>query len=322
MNWPAYLTRRILSIVPVVVAIVVLAFLLINLAPGDPARVLAGERGNPEYLAYVRHKYGLDHSMGYRLWKYGEAVAQGDFGTSLAYQRPVASLIFDRLPATLLLIGAAQVIAIFGILAGAIAGARRGSLFDRATSISTLVVYSTPVFWTGLMLIILFSVELRWLPASGMTSPLAPTSGYGHYVDVLHHLILPAFTLAIVWYLPEYLRLTRAGVIQTMNEDFVLTARATGLSERAVLFRHVFRNALLPVVTLVGLQVGLAISGAIITESVFGWPGLGRLTYESIGTRDYPVLLGILFFTAISVAFMSIVTDVVYALLDPRVKYA
>jgi peptide/nickel transport system permease protein len=321
MNWPTYLLRRVLQVIPLVFAIVVLTFLLINLAPGDPARVMAGERGNPEYLDFVRERYGLDEPLPTRLATYLGAVATGDLGRSLVYQRPVLDLILQRLGPTLLLIGAAQLIALIGVVVGVMAGAKRGTRGDFAISTVALGLYSTPVFWTALMAIMVFAVFLGWLPSSGMSNVAETHEGVFAALDIGRHLILPATVLALVWYAPEYFRVTRASVIDTLNEDFVPTARATGQPERTVLFRHVLRYAALPVITLAGLHIGLALSGAIITESVFGWPGLGRLAFESITSRDYPVLVGILLFTGLSVAVMSVLTDVLYAVVDPRVRY-
>lgn len=321
MSWWWYISRRLLQVLPLLIGIVVLSFLLIDLAPGDAARVLAGDRANPEYLEAIRARYGLDEPLPIRLGTYLLAVATGDLGNSLVYQRPVTDLLVERIGPTVLLMASAQLIGLIGVPLAVRAAYRRGSLFDSGVSTISLLLYSTPVFWAGLVGVLVFSVYLGWLPTSGMSNPLE--SGQGPLavaIDLGRHLLLPAMTLALVWYLPESFKITRASAIEVLREDFVTTATASGVPERSIVYRHVLRNAALPTITLIGLNAGLGISGAVITETVFGWPGLGRLVYESIGSRDYPVLLGILILTGLAVAVLSLLTDLVYGLIDPRVR--
>jgi peptide/nickel transport system permease protein len=322
MGLTTYIIRRILQLVPVVLIIVVINFVLVRLAPGDPAQVLAGEFASPEYVAALRESYGLDEPLPVQLVTYLKQVAVGNLGESYSYNQPVLGIVLSRVPATLLLVGASQVVGVvIGAALGTISARFYPSRFDSAVSFVSLGAYSMPVFWLGLIAIYVFAVQFRVLPTSGMRDITNMETGLGAAADVFRHLILPVGTLAISWTIPTYLRITRASIIEVSKEDFITTARCKGLEERTVFFRHALRNALLPVVTMAGLYLGLALTGAVLTETVFGWPGIGRLMYEAIFSRDYPLLMGIFVVSSVAVVLASLVTDIVNAFLDPRVAY-
>jgi peptide/nickel transport system permease protein len=322
MGLAAYIARRVIQLVPVVLVIVVINFVLVRLAPGDPAQVLAGEFASPEYVESLRASYGLDEPMPVQLLAYVRQVAVGDLGRSYSYNQPVLGIVMSRVPATLLLVGASQVVGlVFGVALGTLSARFYPSRFDSAVSFVSLATYSMPVFWLGLIAIYVFAVQLRMLPTSGMRDITNMETGLRAAGDVFRHMILPVSTLAISWTIPTYLRITRASIIEVSREDFITTARCKGLAERAVFFRHALRNALVPVVTMAGLYLGLALTGAVLTETVFGWPGIGRLMYEAIFSRDYPLLMGIFVVSSVAVVLASLLTDVVNVFLDPRVAY-
>lgn len=321
MDLKRYITRRILEAIPVFFLVIIINFSLIHLAPGDPTIYLAGENANPEYIESLRRVYGLDEPLHEQLLRYISKVLQGDFGYSFAFNRPVLQIIGERLPATLLLVITAQCIAILvGTLLGTLEAMRRRSKVGAALKIGALSAYSMPVFWAGLMLMLIFAVRLRWFPSSGLTSLTVHLSGVAYVIDVLWHLVLPVSAL-LTWLIPIYMRVTNASITEVMKEDFIVTARAKGLTERVVFFRHALRNALLPTVTLAGLSLGTSLTGAVLTESIFGYPGMGRLMYESIFFRDYPTLMGIFIIVSICVIVTMLVVDIVYSFLDPRVAY-
>jgi len=303
-------------------AVVVLNFLLIQAAPGDPAQVIAGEMGgaSPEIMAEIRTRYGLDRSLPEQLATYVGKVVRGDLGYSFYFNEPVSRLILGRLPATALLVLSSLGLA---VLAGAglgILGARRpNGLVSHAVSLVAIAGNAAPVFWTGLMLLVVFASLWPVLPVAGMEDVAIPRHGLAYGLDVAQHLVLPALTLGIV-YVAQYSRLMRASMIDALNADYVRTARAKGLPERIVIGKHALRNALIPLVTMVGLQFGQLFAGAILVETVFAWPGLGRLTFDSILRRDYPTLLGILFCSALLVIAANLVTDLLYRLIDPRIR--
>jgi peptide/nickel transport system permease protein len=316
-----YALRRVVQILPVMLFIAVVNFLLIHLAPGDPAAALAGEGAPQEFIEALRVDYGLDKPLLQQLGTYLATLLQGDLGYSFAYRRPVVEVIVERLPATALLVFASQIPAIvLGTLLGAYSARHYPSKIDNAVTAVSLSLYAVPIFWSGLLLILVFAVWLRWLPASGMISLTAPTEGLGRLFDIARHMALPT-TALFLYSLPTYVRLTRASVIEIMREDFVTTARAIGYSENVVFFRHALRNALLPAVTVAGLSLSFVFAGALLTETVFGWPGMGRLMYEGVLKRDYPVLMGVFIVTSALVLIVGILTDLIYAALDPRVSY-
>jgi peptide/nickel transport system permease protein len=317
----SYVLRRLLQAVPVVFAILVLNFLLLHLAPGDAAQVLAGEAGSasPEYMAQLRQRFGLDRPLALQLLLYVKNMLVLDLGFSFRHSMPVLDLILGRLGPTLLLMVTTLVVSVVtGIVLGLLAAARAGSWRDTLISILALVSYATPLFWVGLMLIVVFSLKLDWLPTSGMETVAAFHEGWARVVDIARHLILPALTLSL-FYMALYVRLMRAAMLEQAGMDYVTTARAKGLSETRITLSHVLRNAVLPVVTMAGVQVGSLLGGSVVVESVFAWPGLGLLAFQSLFARDFNLLLGIFFLSACLVVAVNLVVDVVYARLDPRI---
>ena len=318
------LVRRLLHAAGLLVAVVCLNFALIHLAPGDPAQVIAGEMGgaNAQILAQLRAAYHLDQSFADQLWIYLAHVARGDLGRSYYFNAPVAGLIAARVPATLLLVGTAIVWAVAaGTLLGIAAARRPDGLVSHLITVLSLVGFSAPVFWTGILLILLFASALPIFPVEGMhnIAELGRLGWWGGMLDVLYHLVLPATTLGLL-YLAQYSRLARASMLESLGADYFRTARAKGLPEWLVVYKHALRNAILPVVTIVGLQFSQIFSGAVLVETVFDWPGLGRLAYDSILRRDSPTILGILLFSALIVIAVNLLTDIVYRLVDPRIR--
>jgi peptide/nickel transport system permease protein len=314
------LLLRGLQLVPVALAVVVLNFLLIHLAPGDVSILLAGENADPAYMAMVRERYGLDRPFLEQLWVYLRQVATGDLGLSFRSRQPVWDEILERVPATLLLVGTSLLLSVvLGTLIGAWIARRPGSWLDSLVSAAAVALFSVPVFWLGLMLILLFSVQVPLFPTMGMTTPGAPATGLARLADVAWHLVLPVLSLMTVS-VGQYVRLARTSIAEALTEPYVVTARAIGFPERDVLLRHALPNAALPIVTVLGLQVGLLLTGAVLTETVFSWPGLGRMLYDAILARDTPVILGTFITMSAMVALSSLATDLAYAALDPRVR--
>ncbi len=318
----SFIAKRLIKAVFVLLAIVVLNFFLIRAAPGDPAQVMAGEAGAADeiFIAQLRERFGLDKPLHEQLAIYVGGIVTLDMGYSYRQQEPVSKLIFERLPATLLLTGTAFVISILlGVLLGALAAARVGQWTDSLITVVALVFYATPLFWIALMAILLFSVQLGWLPGFGMESVGAGYTGLDRTLDVLQHLVLPAATLGL-FFMAIYARLTRASMLEVMDMDFVKTARAKGLAPARITRLHVLRNAILPVITLAGIQAGQLVGGAVLTETVFAWPGIGRLMFDALLQRDYNLLLGVFFVSSAMVILFNLVTDVVYTLVDPRIE--
>jgi len=308
-------------LIPVVFSVVLINFLLIQAAPGDAATYLAGREANPEFIESLRHAYGLDKPVMTQFALYIGQVARGNLGRSLVYGEPVMTIILRRLPATILLIFFGMgVAAVIGTLLGAQAARRIGTKTDAAISLTGIVLYSVPVFWLGLLLILLFAVNLHWFPSLGIHSLTVGKDFLSRTIDVLYHLVLPATTLGLI-YTGEYIRLARASVAEVLGEDFITTSRAIGYDGRTIFLKHALRNALLPVVTIAGLQLGFVFAGATLTETVFAWPGMGRLLYDAILARDYPLLLGAYLMMAVTVVLANLLTDLLYAYLDPRVTY-
>lgn len=319
-----YLAWRLLQAIPIVAGIAVFNFMLLQLAPGDAADVLAGEAGGatPEYIAELRARFGLDQPVPVQLGKYLWNVARLDLGFSFRHNMPVMDLILSRLPATLLLMGAAIVLAFsLGVLLGVTAARHVNRPLDTVISVGALLAYATPIFWIGLMMILLFSVQLGWLPSSGMRTIGADLTGLDYAIDIARHLVLPATALSL-FFMALYTRLMRASMLEVYSLDYVTTARAKGLSESRVAFKHVLRNALLPMVTMLGLQIGSMLGGSVLVETVFGWPGLGRLAFEAVFQRDNNLLLGILLLSSVLVVIVNVIIDLAYARLDPRIEVA
>lgn len=318
-----FVGRRLLQVIPVVLAIAALNFLLLQMAPGDAADILSGQMGHAsvEFTEQLRREFGLDKPLYQQFFIYMGKLLVFDLGVSHLQQTPVIDLIVDRLPATLILMVSSIAIAVVvGIALGVAAARRQGTVADGLISISALIVYATPAFWLGLMLIVLFSIVFDVLPSGGMMQIGAGLTGIDHALDVARHLILPATTLGL-FYVAIYARLMRASMLEVYSLEFIMTARAKGLSESTIAWTHALRNALLPVVTLIGVQIGHLLGGSILVETVFGWPGLGRLVFDALLQRDLNLLLGILFVSSIVVVIANLIVDLLYGLLDPRIVH-
>jgi peptide/nickel transport system permease protein len=315
------LRRRLIGAVPVLFIVAVGAFLLLEAAPGDAVDAyLAGTGGgDAELIARLRAEWGLDRGPLPRFLAYMAALLTLDLGWSTAFQRPVLDVVLERLPNTLLLMSLATFFAFaVGSALGVVAGARPGSPRDRLLSIGSIAVYAMPGFWLGLVLIVIFAVDLRWLPSGGMETIASRKTGLERALDISGHLILPVASLGCV-YLALYLRLMRDGMAELWPADFVRGAMARGIPRRRIVVRHVARNALLPVVTMLGLQSASMLGGSVVIESVFAIPGLGRLAAEAVAQRDVPLLLGVVLSSAVVVIVVNLLVDIVYAALDPRV---
>ena len=317
------LMRRLAWAAGLLVAVLAINFMLIHAAPGDPASVIAGEMGGGDeaVIASIKKAYGLDQPLPVQFVTYIGKSLRGDLGQSYTYSQPVSGLILDRIGPTILLVLTALVFAIVvGTLLGVFASRRPDSFASSAVTILSLVGYAMPVFWTGILLVILFGKVWPIMPIAGMRDVRQfGVGGWSAVVDVLHHLVLPALTLTII-YLAQYSRLARASMLEVLGSDYIRTARAKGLSEWMVTFKHALRNALMPVVTIAGLQFGHLISGAVLVETVFSWPGLGTLALGAIHGRDYPTLLGVLTFSSMLVIVANLVTDLSYRWIDPRLR--
>ena len=317
-----YALRRVLQAVPLVLVIIGINFILIHAAPGDPLDVLLGPtEADPVVIAQLRAEFGLDQPVWVQLWNYYAKVLALDFGASFRYREPVIELIASRLPATLLLMGTALTLStIVAVALGILAAMRPYSTLDNATTVIALAGYSMPVFWLGQILLLVFALHLDWFPAQGMVSLRAPEEGVGRVLDIAYHLVLPTVAYGI-YHLALIFRLTRVKMQDVLAQDYILTARAKGMSELRVVLRHALRNAVLPLVTVIGLNFGFMLAGSVLTETVFAWPGTGRLLYEAILSRDYPLLMGLFTCLATMVVAVNVVTDILYALIDPRVVY-
>jgi peptide/nickel transport system permease protein len=320
----SFIAQRIVKGVVVLIAIIVLNFFLIRLAPGDPAIVMAGEAGAGDkvFVQQLREKFGLDRPLPEQLFVYVKGVLSFDLGFSVRQQAPVSQLIVERMPATLLLTLSAFAISLtFGILFGVLAARFAGTYLDTVITVMALIFYATPLFWIALIAILFFSVWMDWLPSFGYETVGANYTGFRHMLDVGAHLIMPAATIGL-FFMATYTRMTRASMLEVKRLDFVKTARAKGLRDSIIQRRHILRNALLPVVTLAGVHSGTLIGGAVLTETVFAWPGIGRLMYEALLQRDYNLLLGVFVVCSAMVLIFNLVTDLVYRLVDPRIEFA
>ena len=316
------LASRLTQGLALVFAVVVLNFVLVHAAPGDPVETIAGASGgmDEKLQAELRALYGLDQPLPVQLGIYLGKVVRGDLGYSYFFNLPVSDLILERVPATLLLVLTSVLTAfLIGTTLGVLSSRKPNGWLSQLINVMSLVGFAAPVFWMGMLLIILLASIFPIFPVSGMRGIESSGVGWADVVDVLHHLVLPAFTLGLV-YLAQYSRLSRAAMLDVLGADYIRTARAKGLPERLVLYKHALRNAVLPVVTILGLQFGNVLAGAIVVETVFNWPGLGRLAFESVLRRDYPTILGVLLFSSIVVIVMNQVTDLCYRLIDPRIK--
>ena len=302
-----YIIKRLLSAVPVLIGISLLLFLMLRMLPGDPAQVLAGQMATPEEIDNIRHQLGLDRPIYIQYIAFLGRLAKFDLGRSARTQNPVIGEIWARLPNTILLaLVAISLACLFGIPAGIISAVRPYTWIDYLITMSALFGISMPVFWLGLMLVVLFSVILKWLPAGGTGS--------------WQHVILPSITLAS-FVIAFIARMTRSTMLETLSQDFTTTARSKGLTEKVVIIKHALKNALIPIITVVGLQFGLLLGGAVLTETVFAWPGLGRLIVDSILARDYPMIQGAILIFGLLYILVNLIVDLLYAFVDPRIRY-
>jgi len=331
-----YVVRRLLLLVPILLGVSLLIFFWIRALPGSPAESLLGERATPALVQVYRHRYGLDKPVYVQYWSYLKTTASGDLGVSVASRRTVVAEIKARFPATVELAVAAMIFAVsFGVPLGFFAAKRYGSAFDHASLVASLIGISIPIFFLAIILKYIFAIRLGWLPSVGRISitndAKHPTNFYildaiitrdwATLGDVIKHLILPAIALGSIP-LAIITRITRASVLDVQNEDYVRTARAKGLPPQTVDRRHVLRNALLPVTTIIGLQTGLLLSGAVLTETIFAYPGMGSWLRDAIFNRDYPVLQGGILFLAVVFVFVNLIVDLSYAFINPRIRYS
>lgn len=317
-----YIGKRILTGLLTILIVFSINFIIIRLAPGDPIKTLMGkETDDPALRAALEQKYGLDKPLPTQFVVYLKTALTGDLGTSIIYNRPVTEMISEKLSATILLVLTSGILSlIIGTLMGIVAARKEGSIIDVIFSGFSYILNSMPSFWLGLMLIIIFSSVLKLLPTYGMTDPRASYTGMAYVMDVMKHMILPVGILLLVE-IPLYFRIAKSSILQVTNEDFILTLRATGMSEKKIFNKYIFRNAILPTITIFGISMAYLITGVALIETVFAWPGTGRLVLTAITQRDYPTLMGIYLVMSISVAVVMMIVDIVYAVFDPRIRY-
>ena len=333
MKW--YIAKRILLLIPVLIGVSILSFMLIHLAPGDPARTIAGEHASTQTIKALQEKYGLDKPLVTQYWIWFRQVLKGDLGRSIVSNQHVMREILDRFPNTVELTFVSMFIAIaVGSIAGIVSASKQYSFLDYTTMGIALFGVSMPVFWLGIMLMMIFGVFLRWLPLGGRIDTLIPfqrisglylldsiiTWNWRAFVSSLRYLILPSVALATIP-MATIARVTRSSMLEVLRQDFIRTERAKGLSERLVIYKHAARNALLPVITVIGLNFGLLLAGAILTETIFSWPGIGRYVVKAVQMRDYPAVQGCVLFFAFMFVVVNLITDILYAYIDPRIKY-
>ncbi len=322
-----YLIRRFLQTLIVLVGVLLMTFTLIHSIPGDPAQVMLGLEATPVELERIRANLGLDQPLPIQFIRYAGQIVQGQFGNSIFLHQPVATIILDRMPATLELTVAAMLVAVtFGVLTGIISATRPYSWFDTIASVAALAGVAMPAFWFGMLAILLFSLRLSWLPSFGRGAAFVDAIGAlitrgdaNALIDSIRHIILPAFTLG-VFSTAIISRLVRSSMLEVLNLDYIRTARAKGLREATVLVRHALRNALIPVVTVMGLQVGALLGGAVIAETIFAWPGMGRLLITAINQRDYPLVQALVLVIAVSISIINFLVDILYVWLNPRIS--
>lgn len=333
MKW--YIVKRLLMLIPVLLGASILAFILIHLAPGDPARTIAGEHASPQTIEAITIKYGLDKSLAEQYWIWIKRVLQGDLGKSIVSNESVVREIFERFPNTAELSLCAMILAIgVGSIAGILSASKQYTAIDYSTMGLALFGVSMPVFWLGIMLMMIFGVVLRWLPIGGRIDTLISfrritgfyildsilTLNVRGLISSIRHLILPSIALGTIP-MATIARVTRSSMLEVLRQDFIRTQRAKGLSEGRVVFKHAARNAMIPVITVIGLNFGLLLAGAILTETVFAWPGIGRYVVNAVRMRDYPVVQGSVMFFAFIFVVVNLIADVLYVYIDPRIKY-
>jgi peptide/nickel transport system permease protein len=312
-----YVVRRLALLVPVLLGVSVIIFMVLHLSPGDPAEIMLGSQATQADLDRLRAELGLTEPLYVQYVHWLGLVARGDLGRSIWMKRPVLGEVLGRFKATLILTGAALVLSTaVGLALGIASAVRPNSPLDRLSAVASLFGASMPVFWLGIVLMVIFALWLGWLPASGMFAPY----GGGGLRDLLVHLALPAVTLAAAS-VTIIARLTRSTMLETLGQDYIRTARAKGVVERAVVLRHGLKNALIPIVTVVGVQAGYLLGGAVLTETVFAWPGVGTLMVQGILARDFPLVQGCVLVVALSFVLINLIVDLLYAWLDPRIRY-
>ncbi len=321
MNLAGFAFRKAAAAVVTIVAILCVNFLIFRIAPGDPVRMMFKDpRVSAKALELQRQKFGLDKPLSGQFAAYLNQLVHGDLGISFWQRRPVTEVIAERIPATLILVVTALVIAVLlGVALGALAGWKSGTRLDTFILSASLTLYSIPTFALGIILLLVFAYVLSWFPLGGIVTPASGYEGLAYIRDVAWHMFLPCFSI-ILWYIGEYVLLTRSSMMDVMGQDYIATARGKGLKESRILRSHALRNALLPVVTLTGINVGFAIAGVIEAETVFSWPGVGRLVYDAVLKRDYPLLQGVFLIFAVSVVLANLVIDLIYGFIDPRIK--
>ncbi|HEX9900125.1 MAG TPA: ABC transporter permease [Candidatus Methylomirabilis sp.] len=318
-----YVLKRLLQSIPLLLFVMAINFLIIHAAPGDPITYLYGASAevSAEQMEKLREQLGLTQPLYVQYVLYLRQLLRGDLGFSVINRKPVLDLILERVPATLVLMSAAFVFSVvIGGLWGVVSAVKARTQIDYWVTMVSLFGYSMPTFWLGLILILVFSLQLGWFPTMGMATLGSELSGWSGLADVLHHLVLPTITLG-TFYLAIYARLVRASMLEVMGQDFITTAWSKGLPSRAVYYKHALRNALLPVITIAGLQIGFMFTGAVLTETIFAWPGMGGLTYQAILQRDYALLMGLFLMVSVCVIVMNLLTDLVYTIVDPRIRY-
>ena len=322
MERTVYFAQRCFKAVLVILFVIAINFALIRAAPGDPATILAGEAGavDAEFVERIRQEYGLDKPIPVQLLTYMKQLMSFEFGNSYRENRPVKEIVLEKLPATLLLtLSALGFSVVTGIGLGIAAARRAGSWLDTAITAGSLVFFAMPLFWIGLLAIVLFSMKLGWLPPYGMSTVGADNTGFAALLDTAKHLVMPAITLGL-FYVAIYTRVTRAAALEVMDQDFVKTARAKGVPGGRVWRNHILRNSLLPVITFVSLQAGHILGGSVLIETVFAWPGIGRLAFDALFQRDYNLLLAIFFVSSVMVVLFNLIADLLYSMADPRIE--
>ncbi|NLY56759.1 MAG: ABC transporter permease [Firmicutes bacterium] len=323
-----YILHRLALIVPIILGVTLVVFLILAFIPGDPAQLMLGEAASKEAVEALRAELGLDQPLLIRYGIFLKQLLQGNLGTSYIQRAPVLKLIVDRLPATLELTFFAMLVgSVIGVLAGIISATKQHSLWDYAAMFVSILGVSMPVFWLGIMLILFFSVNLGWLPVSGRgpgviaALPAAFGGDFGPLIQGLRHILLPSITLG-TGLAALIARMTRSSMLEIIRQDYMKTAKAKGLPGRLIIWKHALRNALIPVVTALGLQFGQLLGGAVLTESIFAWPGLGRLAVDAINARDFPVIQGVVLVITLGVVLVNLLVDLIYTVIDPRIRYS
>ncbi|MEM2066148.1 MAG: ABC transporter permease [Candidatus Caldarchaeum sp.] len=315
-----YLIKRAVTAVAVVFTVVILSFFLVRLAPGDPATLIAGEAASPEYIQNVRKLYGLDKPVVDQLIIYLSMLLTGNLGYSITFSSPVLNVILDRLPQTILLVGSSIVVSFMvGVGLGLLSAKKAYTIVDGLINAVTIILYSIPAFWLGLVLIFVFALQYPVFPIGGMMDINISDDILTRVASVLHHLILPSATLS-TFFLATYTRMTRAGLIEALGMNYVVLAQAKGVPENKILLKHALKNALLPLITVLAIQLGLMVGGVVFTETIFSWPGVGSLLIQAVSYRDYPLVTGIFIFTSAAVALANFIADIVYMIVDPRIR--